>query len=93
MTERALINVMEEIVCGLVSFMLHSPDYQTFCRCKQCELDVATMALNSLPPRYVASTEARNAAFEQINRPENIEYVNKQIIKAIHTVSKKPNHL
>ena len=91
MTERK--NVMEEIVCGLVSFMLHSPDYQTFCRCKQCASEVEALALNSLPPKYVASAEARNIVFEQINRPENIEYVNKQIIKALHAVSKKPNHL
>ena len=88
-----LKNVMEEIVSGLVSFMLHSPDYQTFCRCDQCALEVEALALNSLPPKYVASEEARNAAFEQINRPENIEFVNKQIIKALHAVSKNPNHL
>ena len=92
MTEPVLVNVTEEIVRGLVSFMLYSPDYQIFCHCKECELEVMAIALNKLPSKYVVSTEARNAAYEQINCPENIENINKQIIRAIHIVSKKPHH-
>lgn len=93
MTEPGLVNVTEEIVRGLVSFMLQSPGYQTFCHCKKCELDVVAMALNTLSSKYVVTTEARNAAFEQINSPENIEYINKQIIQALHAVSKQRNHI
>lgn len=92
MTDPVLINVTEEIVRGLVSFMLYSPDYQTFCHCKECELDTVAIALNSLPSKYVVSTESRNAAYERVNRPENIEYITKQIIKAIHTVARNPHH-
>ena len=93
MTEPVLVNVTEEIVRGLVSFMLQSPGYQTFCHCKKCELEVVAMALNTLYSKYVVSTEARNAAFEEINSPENIEYINKQIIRALHVVSKNTNHI
>ena len=93
MTEPVLVNVTEEIVRGLVSLMLQSPSYQTFCHCKECELDVVAMALNTLSSKYVVSTEARNAAFEQINSPENIEYINKQIIQSIHVVSKNTSHI
>ena len=92
MTEPVLVNVTEEIVRGLVSFMLQSPDYQTFCHCKECELDAVAIALNALPSKYVVSTASRNAAFEKVNRPENIEYINKQIIRALHVVSKSPHH-
>ncbi len=92
MTEPALVNVTEEIVRGLVSFMMQSPDYQTFCHCKECELDVVAVALNALPSKYVVSTESRNAAFAQVNRPEHLEYINKQIIRALHVVSKNPHH-
>ena len=92
MTEPVLVNVTEEIVRGLVSFMLQSPDYQTFCHCKVCELDVVAIALNALPSKYVVSTESRDAAYAQVNRPENIEYINKQIIRALHVVSKNPHH-
>lgn len=92
MTEPVLINVTEEIVRGLVNFMLQSPDYQTFCHCRECELDVVAIALNALPSKYVVSTESRNAAYEKVNRPENIEYITKQIIRAFHKVSKNPHH-
>ena len=92
MEEPVLVNVTEEIVRGLVSFMLHSPDYQTFCHCKECELEAVAIALNILPSKYVVSTESRNIAFERVNRPENIEYINKQIIKALHEVDKNAHH-
>ena len=92
MTEPVLVNVTEEIVRGLVSFMLRSPDYQTFCHCKDCELGVVAISLNALPSKYVVSVESRNAAFAEINRPENIEYINKQIIRALHAVSNNPYH-
>ena len=91
MTEPVLVNVTEEIVSGLVSFMMQSPDYQTFCHCKECELDVVVIALNALPSKYVVSNESRDAAFAKVNRPENIEYINKQIIRALHAVSKNPH--
>ena len=93
MTEPVLVNVTEEIVRGLVSFLLQSPDYQTFCHCELCVLDTVAVALNTLPSKYVVSKESRDAAFAQANRPENIEYINKQIIRAIHLVAKNPHHL
>ena len=92
MKETDIVNVTEEIVRGLVSFMLQSPEYQMFCHCKECELEVVAMTLNTLPSKYVVSKAARNNAFEYFNRPENIEYINKQIIRALHVVSKKGNH-
>ena len=92
MTQPILVNVTEEIVRGLVSFLLHGTEYQTFCHCNQCEMDIIALALNALPPKYVASNESRDAAFEQLNTPENIEEVNKQIIRAIHIVGRNPRH-
>lgn len=92
MSESDLLNVMEEIVKGLVNFMIHSPDYQTFCHCKKCELKIIANALNNLPPKYVICEQSRNEAYAEINTPENIEYVNKQIIRAFHLVSINPQH-
>lgn len=92
MKEPIIVNVTEEIVSGLVSFLLHGIEYQTFCSCKTCELDVVAIALNVLPTKYVVSNESRNAAFERMNTPENIEEINKQIIRAIHVVGRKPRH-
>ena len=49
MVGTVLVNVTEEIVRGLVSFLLHGVEYQTFCHCEQCEMDVIAIALNALP--------------------------------------------
>lgn len=87
-----LVNVTEEIVRGLVSFMLHGVEYQTFCHCEQCEMDIVAIALNKLPTRYVANDKARDAVFTQLNTPESIEEINKQIIRAIHIVGRTPLH-
>lgn len=92
MSEPKLVNVTEEIVCGLVSFLLHGTEYQTFCHCSICEMDIVAIALNALPPKYVASDEARTRAFERLNTPEHIEQINKQIIRAIHVVGRNPRH-
>ena len=92
MTQPILVNVTEEIVRGLVSFLLHGTEYQTFCHCNQCEMDIIAIALNTLPPKYVASNESRDAAFGQLNTLENIEGINKQIIRAIHIVGRNPRH-
>lgn len=92
MAEPLLVNVTEEIVRGLVSFLLHGNEYQTFCHCHQCEMDTIAIALNALPPKYVAFNEARDAAFGQLNTPEHIEEINKQIIRAIHIVGRNPRH-
>ena len=87
-----LVNVTEEIVRGLVRFLLHGVEYQTFCHCEQCEMDTIAIALNNLPARYVSNDKSRDAVFKQLNTPENIEEINKQIIRAIHIVGRNPLH-
>lgn len=89
---RKLVNVTEEIVHGLVSFLLHGNEYQTFCHCEQCELDIVAITLNSLPSKYVATEKSRDEAFKALNTPDKIEEINKQIIRSIHIVGRNPNH-
>lgn len=92
MEKSVLVNVTEEIVRGLVSFLLRGSEYQTFCRCRQCELDIMALTLNALPPKYVASSSSRDRVFREMNTPEMIEEINRQIIHAIHVVGKAPRH-
>lgn len=92
MSNIKLVNVTEEIVRGLVSFLLHGVEYQTFCHCEQCEMDVNAIALNALPARYVTSNKSRDAVFKQMNTPESIQEINSQIIRALHIVNRYPNH-
>ncbi|MET0785426.1 MAG: late competence development ComFB family protein, partial [Paenisporosarcina sp.] len=44
-----LTNVMEEIISGLVAVLLRGPEYQTFCKCSKCEMDIVALSLNSVP--------------------------------------------
>ena len=92
MSEPILVNVTEEIVRGLVSFLLRGPEYQTFCKCQTCEFDTVALALNALPSKYVTSMESRDEAFIMMNTPEHIELINKEIIHALHVVNKFPRH-
>lgn len=92
MTEPILVNVTEEIVRGLVSFLLRGPEYQTFCKCQTCEFDTVAITLNALPSKYVTSMQLRDEAFRTMNTPENIELINREIIRALHAVNKYPRH-
>lgn len=92
MAQPILVNVTEEIVRGLVRFLLHGPEYQTFCHCDKCALDVTAIALNALPVRYVTSPQWRDKVFLELNTPENLQEINKRIIRAIHIVDRSPRH-
>ncbi|MDI7743905.1 late competence development ComFB family protein [Lysinibacillus fusiformis] len=92
MSKPILKNVTEEIVHGLVRFLLHGLEYQTFCDCDFCQMNICADALNHLPTYYVSTSDAREEAYLTLKSPENIELINKKIIIAIHTVGKKPNH-
>lgn len=86
------VNVMEEIVSTLVTVLMLSPEYQTFCHCTKCRNDITALSLNTLPCHYVTSNEGRKRVFEMLNTVENRQWINKRIISAIHTVGKYPKH-
>lgn len=86
------VNVMEEIVSTLVTVLMLSPEYQTFCHCPKCRNDIISLSLNNLPCHYVTTPEGRGQVFEMLNTVENRKWINKRIISAIHTVGKFPKH-
>ncbi len=92
MPQPILVNVTEEIVHGLVRFLLFGPEYQTFCHCENCEMDIVANVLNKLPSNYVSSVTRREEVYKKLNNPIYISFVNKEIIHAIHLVGKKPGH-
>lgn len=89
---KGYVNVMEEIVSTLVTVMMMSPDYQTFCQCEKCRNDIISLSLNKLPCHYVTTAIGRKRAFDMLNTNENRKWINKRIISAIHTVGKYPKH-
>jgi competence protein ComFB len=86
------INVMEEIVSTLVTVLMVSPDYQTFCQCRKCRNDIIAISLNNLPSHYVTTEQGRFMVFQQLNTEDNRKWINKRIINAIHFVGKYPKH-
>ncbi len=92
MSQPKLLNVTEEIVHGLVRFLLFSSDYQTFCHCEHCELNIVANVLNKLPSNYVSSIQERNDVYNKLKNSIYINIVNKEIIHAIHSVGKEPGH-
>lgn len=92
MIQLRLVNVMEEIVSGLVRFYLRSPEYQTFCHCEECEMKIIAKALNGLPSYYVTTENDRNKAFDKLKSSSYIEKINKEIVHAIHVAGKRKNH-
>jgi competence protein ComFB len=51
----ALYNVMEEVVRDVLKQYIDK--MQLTCRCERCINDIMAIALNELPPRYIANEE------------------------------------
>ncbi|MFC0522172.1 late competence development ComFB family protein [Pontibacillus salicampi] len=90
--ERKIVNVMEDLASSLITVMLTSPEYQLFCKCEQCRMDILAYSLNNLPSHYVSTKEGKERAFEQLNTNQHRRWINKRIIHAIHVVGKYPKH-
>jgi len=84
-----LRNLMEEAVYQAIEEA--QKNYQ-FCTCEKCKMDIAAIALNQLPPRYLVTE--RGDAYARTDLIELQKYLDvlSTVIKAINTVSKRPHH-
>ncbi len=82
----ATVNIMESLVLRHLDSAI-----QRFnaCKCDRCRCDVAALALNHLPPKYVVTSPGRIAACES-EVPLNL--VMDALIKAVIQVRSKPRH-
>ncbi len=51
-----LVNLMEETVFNKIDELWTNTEY---CKCESCRMDIATYALNRLPPQYVQSLKGK----------------------------------
>lgn len=94
---RNLINVSETLVFDAIDAVI--PGHPEMCKCQDCVLDVAAIALNSVPPRYRAS--------KFISLPKNVpglrhyvaeeerdmvEQARTAVEAAVEKVKEHPNH-
>jgi competence protein ComFB len=86
-----LKNHNEELVWSAIE--AHLAAHPGACRCRDCVLDTAAIALNRLPPRYqVYSFHNRDAARD--GAQEALEgQVRQAVAEAAALVAKRPHHL
>ena len=82
-------NYMEEIVFSQMRDILRDINV---CNCEKCIMDIAALALNDLPPRYVVSNIGE--LYSKVNSLEQQFEVDimTAIIKAAVIVKRKPQH-
>lgn len=81
---------MEEVVwCALDKFLEDNPKV---CSCEKCRMDMAALALNQLPPRYVVTH--RGQVFTKVSQLQ-CQYeadVLMAIMRAVEKVTDNPRH-
>lgn len=83
-------NHMEDVVINLLFRIVK--DKEDICRCDKCLSDIAAIALNRLPPRYVSSEKGEVYSKVQDMSIQFEANVITAITEAIHIVSKNPRH-
>ncbi len=84
-----LKNMMEEAVLQVIDETL---DKKHTCDCAQCRMDIAALALNKLPPRYVVTS--KGASYGKTDLLELQKYIDVvgAITQAIRLVKEHPRH-
>ncbi len=84
-----LKNYMEEVVLNLIEGVL---DDINMCKCELCKMDIAALALNDLPPKYIATEKGE--LYSKVNSLRNQFEVDviAAITKAAVLVKRAPRH-
>lgn len=82
-------NYMEEIVYNLMKEVLEDINV---CTCDKCLLDIAAIALNDLPPKYVVTEKGKLYSKLNILRQQFEVDVIAAITKAAVIVKRRPRH-
>ncbi len=85
-----LINQTEKFVLDEMDSVLAK--YPDCCKCDHCRQDIAIIALNNLPPRYVSTQKGCVfAKLDALSLEGKIELI-EQIAKAVEIVKRNPHH-
>ena len=86
-----LVNEAENLVISELEAQLAKKDYTEICKCQDCILDMATLALNNLKPIYRSSYTGL-IYIQQYHEGNYVKEVDKAVANAIKKVSKNPSH-
>lgn len=85
-----LKNYMEEIVFHQIKDILK--DINNMCDCEQCIMDIAAIALNDLPPKYVVTEKGEvYSKISALKQQFDVDVI-AAITKAAVIVKRKPKH-
>ncbi len=84
-TEDFVLEKMEEI-------LKNKEDFDDFCTCENCLLDIASYTLNRIPAKYIASPRGSlHAKLIEFEHQVNVDIVS-VVTRAIRIISKNPRH-
>ncbi|NLC11054.1 MAG: late competence development ComFB family protein [Firmicutes bacterium] len=81
---------MEETVLKVLDEILEKE--KNICKCEQCRLDIAAIALNNLPPRYVVTSKGASYARADLLEMQKYIDIMGAISKGIKLVKEHPRH-
>lgn len=88
-----LVNEMEGLVIEKLGELLDSPEYANVCRCQDCILDIAALALNHLRPTYRSSLSMKGLLYKPKLHTETYEMpLDKAVRDSIEKIRKNPSH-
>lgn len=87
--EFKLKNYMENVVFRLLEEIIQDKE---ICKCKRCKLDIASIALNNLPTKYVVTEQGEVYAKAEMLSEQFRTNVIVELLKAIEIVSSRPHH-
>ncbi len=64
----------------------------TFCHCEQCRMDIAALALNKLPAKYVVTDRGDTFVRADMLDLQNYFDILTVVLAAIKLVAQKPSH-
>lgn len=83
-------NCMEDCVRDNIESVLRQ--YPEACHCDHCVRDILILALNHLPPKYVATDRGDTYTRLSLCTPESTLAITQEIAKAIEIVMRNPRH-
>ena len=86
-----LRNEAEQLVYHELEAQLAEAD-ENICRCNDCVMDMATMALNNVKPIYHFSILGNLYAAQAKSDPAYADNIHQQVAKAIAKISSNPSH-
>ena len=85
-----LTNYMEKVVLNKLDLVLKQ--YPSCCKCEECKRDIAILALNRLPPKYVSTQKGSIFAhLEEMDSQYDV-IVTQEVVKAVEKVQQHPRH-